>query len=78
MVKLASLHFQVAVLAGLVSTGLSSTVTRRAGEQLFRCGVAFYSKSNYTCYDSTFLCPVIEGQPTLRCNRDCYLPYEYL
>lgn len=31
----------------------------------------------YTCYDGDFLCPVLNGKPTLRCGPDCYLPEMY-
>ncbi|OIW28633.1 hypothetical protein CONLIGDRAFT_598229 [Coniochaeta ligniaria NRRL 30616] len=77
MVKLLSVQIQVAALAALATPGLSSRFISRADGQLFACGDAFYSKSKYTCYDGTFLCPVLNGQPTLRCNRDCYLPEMY-
>lgn len=33
--------------------------------------------SKYTCYDSDFLCPILDGVPTLRCGPDCYLPEMY-
>ncbi|KAL2070164.1 hypothetical protein VTL71DRAFT_13190 [Oculimacula yallundae] len=41
------------------------------------CGDAFYSPSMYTCYDSDFLCPILDGRPTIRCGPDCYLPEMY-
>lgn len=31
----------------------------------------------YTCYPGDFLCPVLDGQKTLRCGQDCYLPNMY-
>jgi hypothetical protein len=31
----------------------------------------------YTCYDGNFLCPKINGDPTLRCGSACYLPGMY-
>jgi hypothetical protein len=31
----------------------------------------------YTCYDGDFLCPILDGVPTLRCGEDCFLPYMY-
>lgn len=33
--------------------------------------------SQYTCYDGDFLCPVLNGVPTLKCGQDCYLPDMY-
>ena len=41
------------------------------------CGEAWYLPSMYTCYDTNFLCPVINGTPTLRCGPDCYLTSMY-
>ncbi|KAF7186258.1 hypothetical protein HII31_12333 [Pseudocercospora fuligena] len=35
------------------------------------------SFGQYTCYDGDFLCPVLEGKPTLQCGPDCYLPEMY-
>lgn len=26
----------------------------------------------YTCYDGNFLCPVLDGEATLKCGNDCY------
>lgn len=40
------------------------------------CGLAFYDPANYTCY-GTFLCPILDGEPTLKCGQDCYLPEQY-
>src|ERR1700761_2990603 len=31
----------------------------------------------YTCYDGDFLCPILDGKPTLRCGPACYLPDMY-
>jgi hypothetical protein len=69
----------LAVLATLaiVTTVSSAAVTRGIDESLLPCGDAFYVKSKYTCYNGDFLCPVVGGEPTLRCNRDCYLPEMY-
>lgn len=43
---------------------------------LLPCGDAFYHPDQYDCYGS-FLCPIIDGTPTLKCGRDCYLPSRY-
>ena len=77
MVNLPSPQLRATVIAALVTPALSSRFVGRADGQLFACGDAFYSKSKYTCYDGTFLCPVLGGEPTLRCNEDCYLPSMY-
>jgi hypothetical protein len=59
------------------TTVSSASIARETDESLLPCGDAFYIKSKYTCYDGDFLCPVVGGEPTLRCNRDCYLPEMY-
>ncbi|KAK3117370.1 hypothetical protein LTR53_001360 [Teratosphaeriaceae sp. CCFEE 6253] len=41
------------------------------------CGEAYYLTSQYTCYDGDFLCPVLDGAPTLRCGPACYSPAMY-
>ncbi|KAK0120403.1 hypothetical protein ONS96_010618 [Cadophora gregata f. sp. sojae] len=61
----------------LVLSGLAGLTLGQAAEELEPCGDAFYLKSKYTCYDTDFLCPVINGEPTLRCGPDCYLPEMY-
>ncbi len=33
--------------------------------------------AQYTCYESNFLCPIIDGEPTLKCGDSCYLPNMY-
>jgi hypothetical protein len=48
-----------------------------ADTKLKACGDAYYSSDDYTCYDGNFLCPLINGQRTLRCGPDCYLPSTY-
>jgi hypothetical protein len=57
---------------------LSSFSGIARSEVLQACGDAFYSASNYTCYDGEFLCPILNGVKTLRCGPDCYLPSMYL
>ncbi|KAG4431302.1 hypothetical protein IFR05_013213 [Cadophora sp. M221] len=46
-------------------------------ESLHPCGEVSYYPSKYTCYDTDYLCPVLGGKPTLRCDPDCYLPEMY-
>ncbi|EMD00635.1 hypothetical protein BAUCODRAFT_62475 [Baudoinia panamericana UAMH 10762] len=41
------------------------------------CGNAYYLPTQYTCYDTDFLCPVLNGVPTLQCGPDCYNPSTY-
>jgi len=66
---------------GLVACGeafyYSDKVRRDAlhAVQLKQMLISFVSQ--YTCYDGDFLCPVLNGVPTLRCGLDCYLPEMY-
>ncbi|KAL2267384.1 hypothetical protein VTJ83DRAFT_4661 [Remersonia thermophila] len=46
-------------------------------EDIHFCGPAPYYPSQYTCYDGNFLCPILYGQPTLRCGEACYSPDMY-
>jgi hypothetical protein len=46
-------------------------------EDLKPCGEAFYYPDKYTCYPGNFLCPILDGVPTLKCGEDCYLPSMY-
>ncbi|KAF7358747.1 hypothetical protein MSAN_01213700 [Mycena sanguinolenta] len=41
------------------------------------CGVNQYDPSKYVCIDSGFLCPIINGQATLKCDETCYNPKQY-
>ncbi|GAB7358057.1 hypothetical protein MBLNU230_g0219t1 [Neophaeotheca triangularis] len=61
----------------LPSVSLLVSVLAPSSYALEACGEALYQPLKYTCYDGDFLCPVLEGEPTLRCGPDCYLPSEY-
>ncbi|KAL9034619.1 MAG: hypothetical protein Q9214_006965 [Letrouitia sp. 1 TL-2023] len=52
----------------------SSTGGASSNSSLQYCDAKPYTPDRYTCYDGSFLCPVIGGIPTLRCGPDCYLP----
>ncbi|KAL1839658.1 hypothetical protein VTJ49DRAFT_1268 [Mycothermus thermophilus] len=60
----------------LGATAIVGPVGALAEEILF-CGSAPYYASQYTCYDSEFLCPILYGQPTLRCGDACHSPDLY-
>jgi hypothetical protein len=44
---------------------------------LHPCGDAWYLPSQYTCYDGDLLCPILDGNATLRCGPACYYPSMY-
>ncbi|KAK0914317.1 hypothetical protein LTR57_014009 [Friedmanniomyces endolithicus] len=48
-----------------------------ANPNLKPCGDAYYLSSQYTCYNGDFLCPVLNGEATLRCGPACYRPEMY-
>jgi len=71
------------VLAAAASAVASPLYFRQAGNgtstntTLSACGNAYYNTSSYTCYNSTKLCPVVDGTATLPCGDACYLPFLY-
>ncbi|PKS12468.1 hypothetical protein jhhlp_000674 [Lomentospora prolificans] len=48
-----------------------------AAEDLEWCGDARYYPSEYTCFDDSFMCPVLFGLPNLPCNGGCYADQMY-
>ncbi|KAI5370326.1 putative endo-1,3(4)-beta-glucanase 1, carbohydrate binding protein [Septoria linicola] len=64
------------ILLLAIATSVTAAPADAAAE-LLPCGHAYYYASKYTCYNGTFLCPIIDGEPTLRCGSDCYLPEMY-
>ncbi|KAJ7479177.1 carbohydrate binding-domain-containing protein [Mycena latifolia] len=43
-----------------------------AAENLASCGSSNYYPSQYTCFDNSFLCPIIKGDRNIRCGDACY------
>ncbi|KAJ7896123.1 carbohydrate binding-domain-containing protein [Mycena leptocephala] len=41
------------------------------------CGVNQFNPSQSVCLDGGFLCPIIDGDATLRCDDTCYAPSQY-
>ncbi|KAJ7362671.1 hypothetical protein DFH08DRAFT_841328 [Mycena albidolilacea] len=48
-----------------------------ATEDLLSCSGSRYFPSQYTCYDDTQLCPILNGTITLPCGLACYDPNQY-
>ncbi|KAF2149042.1 carbohydrate-binding module family 52 protein [Myriangium duriaei CBS 260.36] len=61
----------------LVALQICTTTAQPADSGLQNCGFARYHPDEYTCYDGTFLCPILNGQATQRCGPDCYSPQMY-
>ncbi|KAI7548904.1 hypothetical protein KC317_g14713, partial [Hortaea werneckii] len=65
-------------LALLVAhVAVASAANTPPDSNLIACGDAEYLPSQYTCYDGSFLCPIQDGEPTLRCGEACYSPQRY-
>ncbi|KAJ7879383.1 carbohydrate binding-domain-containing protein [Mycena leptocephala] len=41
------------------------------------CGVNQFNPSQSVCLDGSFLCPIIDGNATLKCDETCYAPSQY-
>ncbi|KAL2209996.1 hypothetical protein CC79DRAFT_1365410 [Sarocladium strictum] len=66
----------VAIMFSFLVSALRVVGAQRSHE-LKRCGDAWYSPSEFVCYDDAQLCPVIDGEATDRCGADCYAPADY-
>ncbi|KAI7595726.1 hypothetical protein KC343_g17277, partial [Hortaea werneckii] len=65
-------------LALLVAhVALASAANTPTDSNLIACGDAYYLPTQYICYDDGFLCPIQDGEPTLRCGDACYNPQQY-
>ncbi|CAK7274962.1 hypothetical protein SEPCBS57363_006433 [Sporothrix epigloea] len=60
----------------LVLSGLLAAAGMAQAE-LLTCGGAQYEPSQYVCYDSKFLCPIIAGEGLSYCSGACYSRYMY-
>lgn len=56
---------------------MPTTINHKSVSADYPFGTTAYQAHQYTCYDGSFLCPVLNGEPTLRCGLDCYLPEMY-
>ncbi|KAI7475304.1 hypothetical protein KC357_g4958 [Hortaea werneckii] len=61
----------------VVHVTLASAASTSTDSSLVACGDAYYLPTRYTCYDGDFLCPIHDGEPTLRCGDACYNPRQY-
>ncbi|KAF8137890.1 carbohydrate binding-domain-containing protein [Mycena galopus ATCC 62051] len=48
-----------------------------AVQGLQTCGSAEYDPSQYTCFNSSLLCPIVSGVKYQACGEDCYSTAEY-
>ncbi|KAI7195887.1 hypothetical protein KC363_g1203 [Hortaea werneckii] len=61
----------------VVHVTLASAANTSTDSSLAACGDAYYLPTRYICYDGDFLCPIHDGEPTLRCGDACYNPRQY-
>ncbi|KAI7498171.1 hypothetical protein KC367_g5276 [Hortaea werneckii] len=61
----------------VVHVTLASAASTSTDSSLVACGDAYFLPTQYTCYDGGFLCPIHDGEPTLRCGDACYNPRQY-
>ncbi|KAJ7479187.1 carbohydrate binding-domain-containing protein [Mycena latifolia] len=60
----------MAPLLSIVLTAFVASLV--AAENLASCGSSNYYPSQYTCFDNSFLCPIIKGDRNIRCGDACY------
>ncbi|KIK57075.1 carbohydrate-binding module family 52 protein [Collybiopsis luxurians FD-317 M1] len=66
----------MAPLISVVLTALVAGVVAQS-ETLLNCGDSRYYPSQYTCFDSNFLCPILNGDIYIRCGDACYSTSQY-
>ncbi|KIK57074.1 carbohydrate-binding module family 52 protein [Collybiopsis luxurians FD-317 M1] len=66
----------MAPLFSFVLTALVAGVVAQS-ETLLNCGDSRYYPSQYTCFDSNFLCPILNGDIYIRCGDACYSTSQY-
>ncbi|KAF9065002.1 carbohydrate binding-domain-containing protein [Rhodocollybia butyracea] len=60
----------MAPLISLVLTALAASFV--SAQNLDSCGDAMYDPSQYTCFNDSFLCPILNGDIYLQCGDACY------
>ncbi|KAJ6568568.1 carbohydrate binding-domain-containing protein [Mycena capillaripes] len=65
----------MAVLLSIVLTAVVARIV--AAEEGATCGNSTYFPSQYTCFDDSFLCPIINDDIYLRCGDACYSASQY-
>ncbi|KAJ7105510.1 carbohydrate binding-domain-containing protein [Mycena epipterygia] len=62
-------------MARLISIVLTALVASVVG--LESCGTANYDPTQYTCFNNSLLCPIVNGVAYQACGEDCYSTSEY-
>ncbi|KAJ7766205.1 carbohydrate binding-domain-containing protein [Mycena metata] len=64
-------------MARLLPIVLTAIFASIVAADLESCGSADYDPAQYTCYDGTLLCPIVNGDKYLACGNDCYSATKY-
>ncbi|KAJ7105880.1 carbohydrate binding-domain-containing protein [Mycena epipterygia] len=62
-------------MARLISIVLTAFVAGVVA--LESCGTANYDPSQYTCFNNSLLCPIVNGVSYQACGEDCYSTAQY-
>ncbi|KAF8143235.1 carbohydrate binding-domain-containing protein [Mycena galopus ATCC 62051] len=69
---------QFSSIARFISPVLTALIAGAIAVQgLQTCGSAEYDPSQYTCFNSSLLCPIVSGVKYQACGEDCYSTAEY-
>ena len=63
--------------SGTSSSGQQSSGGSSSNTPSQECSGKPYHSDQYTCYESKYLCPVMNGVRTLNCEAACYDPSQY-
>ncbi|KAF8185233.1 carbohydrate binding-domain-containing protein [Mycena galopus ATCC 62051] len=64
-------------LISFVLTAVFASIGVVAADNLENCGSSKYYPSQYTCFDNSFLCPILNGDKYLKCGNACYSTSQY-
>ncbi|KAJ7478034.1 carbohydrate binding-domain-containing protein [Mycena galericulata] len=64
-------------MARVISLVLTALVAGVIAQSLESCGSAEYDPSQYTCFNNSLLCPIVNGVAYQNCGQDCYSTAEY-
>ncbi|KAJ7150651.1 carbohydrate binding-domain-containing protein [Mycena filopes] len=64
-------------MARLLSLVLTAVLASIVVADLDTCGTANYDPTQYTCFNDTLLCPIVNGDKYQACGSDCYSTKQY-
>ncbi|KAJ7137145.1 carbohydrate binding-domain-containing protein, partial [Mycena epipterygia] len=60
-----------------ISIAFSALIAVVVAQTFSSCGSANYDPTQYTCFNGTLLCPIVNGTEYLACGDSCYPPNLY-